>query len=195
MVKTLNVDDIMFSPKNPRRPITTEDEEYQQIKTSIDRFGVVEPLVVNSVNNHCISGNHRLTVLKDIGAKQVLCIVIDEPDENREIALTIALNKIKGRWDYDKLSEVFESLGNEDFEVTGFDSNELERILNNNAFMQESEDDETTIPVDISVNIKIGGYSFMMLKEDYIDMINTIRIEKGFDDNEIIAELKRRLKQ
>jgi ParB-like chromosome segregation protein Spo0J len=96
MLKIMKVSEIIPSPTNPRQALTPQDDEYQQIKKSIERFDVVEPLIVNEVNNHCVSGNSRLNVLKDMGKEEAPCLIINEPDMNREIALTIALNKIKG---------------------------------------------------------------------------------------------------
>jgi len=199
MLKIMKIGEIIPSPTNPRQVLTPQDDEYQQIKKSIERFGIVEPLIINEVNNHCVSGNSRLTVLKDMGKEEVFCLMINEPDLNREIALTIALNKIKGKWDFEKLSTLFQSVQYEDIDVTGFYGDELERILGEaGAFIppeDEGRDEDDDAPHEVNVAVKIGSYSFNMKKEDYIALVNGIRVENGFDDKLIIEELRRRLKR
>ena len=32
---------------NPRKALTPEDEEYQKIKNSIEKFGYVDPIIIN----------------------------------------------------------------------------------------------------------------------------------------------------
>ena len=196
----MKISDIVPSPTNPRIAILPYDDEYKQIENSFNRFGYVEPLVVNSVNNHCVSGNNRLSVLKDLGVNEILCVIIEEHDESREIALTIALNKIKGKWDYDKLGDLLSCVNDEDLEVTGFYADEFEKLLNEiEDYIPEDKTDNNSKcdckQFETTINAKIGSYSFKINKSDYINMINEIRIEKGFDNKVIIEELKRRLKK
>ena len=51
--------------------------------------------------------------------------------EGREKALNIALNKISGEWDKDKLALLISDLQGSDFDVslTGFDTAELDDLL------------------------------------------------------------------
>lgn len=208
MHKIMKVADIIPSPHNPRKPISDKDEEYQLIKNSIERFGYVEPLVVNSVNNHCVAGNNRLTVLKDIGYDEVECVIISENFESREIALTIALNRISGKWDYALLEDVLNSLDSELLEFTGFSPDELDRFLDSvsaeisdsdpsydDVFTEDSDDYNPESNTASSTTAKIGTYSVEISTDDYTAMINDIRVTKGFGEETIIAELKRRLKQ
>lgn len=199
MLKIIKIENIIPSPTNPRQGITPYDEEYKLIKNSIERFGLAEPFVVNEVNNHCLSGNNRLTVLKDMGVMEAPCVFVNEPDANREAALTIALNKIKGKWDYEKLSELFNTLENEDLEITGFSGEELERLLGElDSYIPPDDEDDNLgddMPYETTINAKIGTYSFNVRKDDYVELINEIRVTKGFDDKAIIAELIRRLKR
>lgn len=83
-----------------------EADEYKALRRSIELNGMVEPPVVNLHNMRCIGGNQRLVVLRDLGWKEVLCSVIDQPDESKEMKLCLALNRIEGRWDTDRLGEL-----------------------------------------------------------------------------------------
>ena len=114
---------------NPRKDLKPEDEEYQKIKKSINEFGYVTPIIINS-NFNVIGGHQRLKVLKELGYVEVECVVVDL-DQNKEKALNIALNKISGDWDNDKLEELLENLESENFDlsITGFNDDEIEKIF------------------------------------------------------------------
>ena len=47
-VELLPIDTFDPAPYNPRRDLTPEDEEYQAIATSLDTWGLVDPLVGNA---------------------------------------------------------------------------------------------------------------------------------------------------
>ena len=107
-----------------------DDAEYIKIKNSIVKFGFVSPLVINK-DMTVIGGHQRLKVLKDLGITEVECIVVDL-DKTNEKALNIALNKIQGDWDEDKLEALLQELKLEEFDMnlTGFDFDEVDEILN-----------------------------------------------------------------
>ncbi len=114
---------------NPRKDLKPRDREYEQIKRSIQEFGYVDPVIVNS-DLSIIGGHQRWKVLKDLGYSEIDCVVVDL-DKSREKALNIALNKISGEWDLPLLKELIESLGKEMFDVslTGFDAAEVDELF------------------------------------------------------------------
>lgn len=122
-------DELKYANYNPRKKLKPEDKEYQKIKNSIQEFGYVEPIIINK-DNTIIGGHQRLTVLKDLGYKEVDVIQIDI-DKTKEKALNIALNKITGEWDYSMLGDLLLDLdsSNYDLEITGFDLDEIESII------------------------------------------------------------------
>ena len=105
-LEMLKLSDIVAAPYNPREDIESGSDEYKALRRSIELNGMVEPPVVNLHNMRCIGGNQRLVVLRDLGWKEVLCSVIDQPDESKEMKLCLALNRIEGRWDTDRLGEL-----------------------------------------------------------------------------------------
>ena len=111
---------------NPRKDLKSGDVEYEKLKRSMEQFGYVEPVVWNKSTGKVISGHQRLKVLVDTGQKEVDCVVV-EMDEEREKALNIALNKINGEWDNDKLAMLISDLQGSDFDVslTGFEEDEI----------------------------------------------------------------------
>ena len=127
--KTVNINDLTGADYNPRKDLQPEDIEYQKIKRSIEEFGYVEPVIIN--DDHTIIGGHqRVKVLKDLGYEELQVIQISV-DKTKEKALNVALNKITGEWDFDKLSQVLEDLDLEEFdlEITGFDLDEIDDLL------------------------------------------------------------------
>lgn len=119
----------LISPEYNPRQIT--DDEMEKLKNSINEFGYIAPIIVNKYNNHIVGGNQRYHALKEMGYDELDVIFIEETDLNREKTLNIALNKISGDWDNEKLEELLNELNTSDIELilTGFDEFELEGLL------------------------------------------------------------------
>ncbi len=128
---------------NPRKALKPGDPEFEKLKRSITEFGYVELIVVNIANNNTvISGHQRLSVLKAIGETEVECVVV-ELNEADEKALNIAMNKVSGEWDVDKLADLMDSLKELDYDLdkTGFDPPEIEQLFNQVHDKNVSDDD------------------------------------------------------
>ena len=126
---------------NPRKALTPEDKEYQDIKRSIEKFGYVDPIIINS-DGTVIGGHQRLTVLTDMGYETADVVVVDL-DKNDEKALNIALNKITGEWDEVKLKDLLLDLDLNEYDLqnTGFSSGEIEDLYIRLEQDVEAEDD------------------------------------------------------
>lgn len=109
---------------NPRVDLQPEDEEYQAIERSLKRHGLVQPIVWNRRTNTVVSGHQRLAVLEAQGETEVTVSVVDL-DDIQEKELNVALNKITGEWDDDKLSVILNELGEEATD-TGFTLPEID---------------------------------------------------------------------
>ncbi len=120
-----DIQDLIPSGYNPRKKLKSSSPEYKRIKASIEKFGYVDPIIVNS-DNTVIGGHQRLKVLKDLGYISVDVIEVDL-DKEDEKALNLALNKITGQWDEIKLNDLLIELNDIDFDLslTGFDKLEL----------------------------------------------------------------------
>lgn len=129
-IQIIDINKLIPATYNPRKDLNPDDAEYIKIKNSIVKFGFVSPLVINK-DMTVIGGHQRLKVLKDLGITEVECIVVDL-DKTNEKALNIALNKIQGDWDEDKLEALLQELKLEEFDMnlTGFDFDEVDEILN-----------------------------------------------------------------
>ena len=138
-IQKINILKLKPSEYNPRKDLQPEDEEYIKIKNSILEFGYVAPVIINA-DMTVIGGHQRLKVLKELGYEEIQCIVVDL-DKNKEKALNLALNKISGEWDNDKLEAILAELKETDIDinVTGFSNDEIDDILKD--IIGSNEDD------------------------------------------------------
>ena len=130
IVEKKNTADLMPADYNPRKALKPGDLEYEKLKRSIEQFGYVEPVIWNKTTGRVVGGHQRLKVLMDMGYTEVDCVVV-ELTEEKEKALNVALNKISGEWDKEKLALLITDLQGVDFDVslTGFDPAEIDDLF------------------------------------------------------------------
>ena len=102
-IEEIEISKLKPATYNPRQ-ITTK--QYNDLKKSIERFGLVDPIIVNK-DNTVIGGHQRLKIIKSMGEKTIGCIVLDLNKE-QERELNIRLNKNSGEFDFDILSSEFD---------------------------------------------------------------------------------------
>lgn len=132
-IKTMKLSDLNPAKYNPRKELKPGDKEFEKLKNSIESFGYVELIVVNTrTGNTVISGHQRLSVLKYLGKEEAECVLVDM-DANSEKALNIAMNKVSGEWDEQKLSDLLLDLKGAGFDLllTGFEGTDLNALLGN----------------------------------------------------------------
>lgn len=196
--KMLKANDIQKSPYNPRIDLTPDDPAFHKIAKSLSEFGCVEPIIVNEYNNRCVGGHQRLSVMRYLGYEEIPCVFINEPDEMKEKALNITLNKIDNKFDENKLAALLEELDSLDVDmsVTGFNINEIEELLaqvdvEDADYSEEPQEEEYEAA---NILCKVGIYNFKLERQKYIDAVNQIRVVAGFEEKDIINEFKRRLR-
>ncbi|NCC16791.1 MAG: DNA modification methylase [Clostridia bacterium] len=142
LIEKKNTADLLPADYNPRKDLKPGDAEYEKLKRSIEQFGYVEPIIWNKTTGRVVGGHQRLKVLIDMGIDKVECVVIDM-DEESEKALNIALNKISGEWDNDKLALLISDLQGADFDIslTGFDPAEIDDLFGNEDEAKEDDFD------------------------------------------------------
>ena len=117
--------DLVSPDYNPRKH---DDLAKEQLKESIRRFGIVDPIVANSAptrKNIIIGGNFRWETIKELGYKTVPVVYVDISDLEKEKELNIRLNKNTGEFDWDLLAKFDESF----LADIGFSSGELDGIF------------------------------------------------------------------
>jgi DNA modification methylase len=99
--------ELIMAEYNPRQ---LSKDQYSQLKDSIVRFGIVDPLIVNTNvdrKNILIGGHQRLRIAKKLGYDTIPCVEVDLTYD-KEKELNVRLNKNVGSWDFDSLANFFD---------------------------------------------------------------------------------------
>ena len=87
-VKRKKIEDLLPADYNPR-VITAE--AFEGLQNSIDKFGMVQPIIWNKRSGNIVGGHQRVEVLLAKNEKETDVIVVDLP-ESEEKALNVTLN-------------------------------------------------------------------------------------------------------
>lgn len=164
---------------NPRKKLKKTDKEYIKIKNSIEKFGYIDPIILNK-DFTVIGGHQRLTVLKDLKYKEIDCVIVDISKEE-EKALNIGLNKISGEWDKDLLKDLFLDLKLTDIDLnlTGFDDVEISELIGEELKAEEESDkSESALKTYISMTYTKGKYRTKGLEHFSLFRNNEMDLEK-----------------
>lgn len=101
-------------------------EQIEQIKKSIQEFGMNDPIAVWGKDNLIVEGHGRLEALKELGYKEVECIRLDHLTDEERKAYTLAHNKLTMNSDFD-----FEVLDNELNDIFNIDMSDFGFIQDN----------------------------------------------------------------
>ena len=136
-IRKIPVSKINPAPYNPRVDLQPGDPEYEKLKRSMQEFGYVEPLVWNERTGNLVGGHQRFKILVEQGETEIVVSAVTL-DEIQEKALNVALNKISGHWDDEKLSQVLAELQESDLDVTltGFDQEEVTELLSEYQYIE-----------------------------------------------------------
>lgn len=128
-IERIKLGEAKFPDYNPRVDVTLQPKFHESLKKSLDRFGYVEPVVWNRRTGNIVGGNQRAKVLLEKGVSEADVIVVDV-DEVTEKAMNVALNKITGTWDKEKLGSLLDELSAlpELLPFTGFSKDEVDKL-------------------------------------------------------------------
>ena len=150
-IERIEINKLKPATYNPRQIST---KQYKDLEESIDKFGLVDPIIVNK--DMTIIGGHQRYKIWAEKAKQssidditIPCVVL-ELNKEQERELNIRLNKSGGEWDMDILANEFdvEELKDWGFKDIEFGFN-IDKIIEGN-----TEDDH--IPEAKESRVKVG---------------------------------------
>ncbi len=146
-IEYVSLKDLKPNEYNPKQ---MTEKEAEDLKKSIEEFGVVDPLVVNKAKgreNIIIGGHQRYRIYQQLKYKQAPVVYLDIPDLQKEQELCLRLSKNTGSWDFDLLCNF-----DEDFLLDcGFESVELDNI-----FQLDDGKDADDVPEVRKTDIKLG---------------------------------------
>lgn len=168
---------------NPRKWST---EAIDGLSSSIKKFGLVDPIIVNKAPNRLnvvIGGHFRLKIAKDLGFKEIPVVYVNIPDIEKEKELNLRLNKNVGEWDWDLLAKFDESF----LSVAGFSSEDLDEIFEIDSTPEQFDLEKELKKLDINeVDFQKGsiyalGDSRLMCGDSTIegDMLKLMGSEKS----------------
>jgi hypothetical protein len=114
IIEKKKIADLIPAPYNPRQS-TAKQEKH--LKESLEKFGLVEPIIFNKQTGYIVGGHFRVRELKKLGIKEIECVIVDL-NEQDEKELNIRLNANTGGWDWDTLANDWDVV---DLEAWGLD--------------------------------------------------------------------------
>jgi ParB-like chromosome segregation protein Spo0J len=127
IIEKKKLSELKPAPYNPRQS-TAKQEKH--LKASLEKFGVVEPIIYNKQTGYIVGGHFRVRELTKLGYKEVECVIVDLNEED-ERELNIRLNANTGEWDWDSLANEWDAEQLEDWglDVPIFNNDEYETAL------------------------------------------------------------------
>jgi site-specific DNA-methyltransferase (adenine-specific) len=149
--------------KNPR----FNDDAVDAVAKSIKEFGWQQPIVIDS-EMVVIAGHTRLKAAERLGLTEVPVIVADNLTPEQVKAYRIADNKTGelAEWNYDLLPFEIKDLQDANFDLSllGFDTDELDKLLNGDADKQVAtgETSPDAVPDAPEVAVSVRGEVYQL---------------------------------
>lgn len=189
------INELIPADYNPRKH---DDAATEQLKQSILRFGLVDPVISNSSperKNIIIGGHFRWEVAKELGYETVPVVYVDIPDLEKEKELNLRLNKNTGEFDWDLLAKFDESFLSD----VGFSTEELDNIFKLDISPEEFNLEKELQKLNIqNINTKKGdvyalGESRLMcgdstIEEDFLKLMNGEKADMCMTDPPYILD-------
>lgn len=118
-IQNYKTDELVPYEHNPR----INDNAVDLVANSIREFGFKQPIVIDR-NRVIIAGHTRWKAAKELGLKEVPCIMADDLTPSQVKAYRLADNKVAeaSEWDYDLLEEELDGILDIDMSDFGFDT-------------------------------------------------------------------------
>lgn len=122
---------IKNAPYNPRK---IDNYAKKKLQENLKRVGLLEPLVVNEVTGHLVSGHQRLAILDSMEESKdyfldVAFIQLSEKEE-REQMVFMNNQSAMGTWDVDLLDKLIkDEEANFNWRLAGFDQIDIEEMI------------------------------------------------------------------
>lgn len=145
-VKRVKIDKLTPDNRNPRKH---NDKNIRAIRTSLEQFGQVLPIVVQ--NGVVVGGNGTLQAMQELGWTDCDTVELDANlDEAQVRSLKVALNRTSelAGWDYEVLTPIFNEMkeAGMDLAAFGWDDFEIEPLLKSDWNAPATTDEEFNAP-------------------------------------------------
>lgn len=164
-IKHVRAEELKPAEYNPRQ---LTEEQYRQLRISIERFGLVDPIIVNSFagrENIVIGGHMRLKIARELGYETVPVHYVSL-EEAKEKELNLRLNRNTGQWDWSELANGFDT--NFLLEV-GFNPGELGMVPGQPA--EEKDKDDLGHHMDTYLDGNVRQVVLYFQKEEFDQIV------------------------
>ena len=142
---------------------THSTHQIRKIASSIERFGFVNPVLVDA-DNGVIAGHGRIEAAKTLGWTEVPTLRVDHLSDAEKRAYILADNRLAedARWDPEILAIELQGLIDMDFsvELTGFELAEVDQIIEVQSAAKSGDpdiaDDVPPLPDDGAIVSRVG---------------------------------------
>ncbi len=193
-IELMPLDQVLPYARNPR----INAHAVEKVAASIKEFGFRQPIVVDG-EMVIVVGHVRYEAAKRLGLKKVPVHIATDLTPEQIKAYRITDNRVGEESEWDKALLQLEIVELEEAafsaDLLGFNDEELRDIkasvdgLLEDGFGKDDDDDIE----EADTTARIGGYTFPIPREQYLEWLEALKQSVGFEKKEIIAELKRRL--
>jgi ParB-like chromosome segregation protein Spo0J len=166
IIEKKQIADLIPAPYNPRQS-TAKQEKH--LKESLEKFGMVEPIIFNKQTGYIVGGHFRVRELKKLGIKEIECVIVDlnEADEKE---LNIRLNANTGSWDWDTLANDWEVV---DLEAWGLEIPQFDNEADTDYSDKNKEIDVEELEGLMTINLKYTEEDYWKVKEQLSKIAQT----------------------
>jgi hypothetical protein len=179
---TMSLAELHPAPYNPRLTLKKSDKRYRKLKRSLQRFGLLEPLIWNRRTGYLVGGHQRRQILMDLGVQDVPVSVVDLPPA-QEKALNLVLNNREAQadWQLPQLTILLQDLASSskaDFPSSGFDPSHLATLQNQLAPQRPWQLEPLGDPyVEIMIKIPCPALAAVQPKLDTLFQITSLELQ------------------
>lgn len=150
IIEKKQLSELRPAPYNARQ---SSKEQEKQLQSSLQKFGVVEPIIFNKQTGYVVGGHFRLRELTKMGYKEVECVIVDLSEDD-EKELNIRLNANTGSWDWDRLANEWDAndLNGWGLEIPDFKTDQA--IAKDNNFVKISIEANNDIFVEMNEKLQ-----------------------------------------
>lgn len=173
-----NVEDLIPYENNPRN----NENAVEYVANSIKEFGFKVPIVIDK-DNVVVAGHTRLKASKQLGLKEVPCIIADDLTDEQVKAFRLADNKVSefSLWDIEKLKTELTQIGGlNEFDEIFNDANIID-ILDEEGLNKPKTAGADTFGVSFSVSVEYETFINEFIKEHGKQELNDLfyKVIKG----------------
>ena len=158
IIEKKQIADLIPAPYNPRQS-TAKQEKH--LKESLEKFGLVEPIIFNKQTGYIVGGHFRVRELKKLGIKEIECVIVDL-NEDDEKELNIRLNANTGSWDWDTLANDWDVV---DLEAWGLEIPQFDNEADTDYSDKNKEIDVEELEGLMTINLKYTEEDYWKVKE------------------------------